>query len=259
MAQPRVSGPTQQLARLAREAHVWLARPDALHDPILLEGYHALLSPEEHERYRRFLREPDRHHFLVSHALVRCALSRYADVRPGAWEFIKGEHDKPEISGPAGAPPLRFNLSHSSGLVACVVCAEIDCGVDVERIGRVKDLAGVAKRILTEGEQRALFSCEGHAREVRFTEYWTLKEAYVKARGIGFQLPLHTVHFELDRGGRTPAITLDEEAGDRAEHWQLALQPADQSHLLAVALRRGAEADREIVVFEEWPEPLHAT
>ena len=244
--------PTRELARLSREAHVWLARPDELRDPVRLERYHALLSPDELERYRRFLREPDRHHFLVSHALVRSALSRYSEVSPASWQFEKGEHDKPELRGPEGAAPLRFNLSHSSGLVACLVCVEADCGVDVERVGRVRDLAGVARRVLSEEEQSALFALEGEARERRFTEYWTLKEAFVKARGLGFQLPLREVRFDL-ADAAAPRISFSEPIDDRPEQWQIALRSVADSHLLALALQRGEAPDREIVIRDEWP------
>ncbi|MBW2272426.1 MAG: 4'-phosphopantetheinyl transferase superfamily protein [Deltaproteobacteria bacterium] len=253
MTHPRAPDPAQEFARLEGEAHVWLARPDEHLDPALLEGYHALLSPEEHERARRFVREPDRHHFLVAHALVRSALSRYAEVRPAAWEFEKGEHDKPEVSGPSGAPPLRFNLSHTSGLVACVICTQIDCGIDVECVGRVKDLAGVAKRVLSEGERRALFAREGPARDIRFTEYWTLKEAYAKARGLGFQLPVRAVRFDFESSAEAPSISFGEDIDDRPEHWQVALQPISDDHRLAVALRRGEGPDRELVLREQWP------
>ena len=67
-----------------REAHVWLADPEAIHEPALVERYLALLGPEEQERYQRLRRERSRREFLLAHVLARVTLSRYAPVPPEA-------------------------------------------------------------------------------------------------------------------------------------------------------------------------------
>ena len=67
----------------------------------------------------------------MAHALARLTLSRYAPVPPEAWSFSLGEHGRPEIEGPSDAGRLRFNLSHTRGMVACAVVRELDIGVDV--------------------------------------------------------------------------------------------------------------------------------
>ena len=64
-------------------------------------------------------------------------LSRYAAVAPADWAFIANVHGRPELlDRPRGVPDLRFNLSHTEGLIACAVTIGREVGVDVEHIGR---------------------------------------------------------------------------------------------------------------------------
>jgi phosphopantetheinyl transferase len=96
-----------------------------------------LMTPEEHERYRRFRFERDRRMFLATRALVRTVLTRYATtVAPGDWRFAAGEHGKPRIAGPAVEPAIHFNLSNTPGLVVCAISiAHEVLGVDAEVSG----------------------------------------------------------------------------------------------------------------------------
>ena len=65
--------------------HVWLVHQDEARDPDLLPRYHALMTPDEAARQRRFMFERGRHEFLLTRALVRTTLSRYAAVAPEDW------------------------------------------------------------------------------------------------------------------------------------------------------------------------------
>lgn len=246
------------LADLETEAHVWLARPDNVLDAQQRTRYLDLLSEAERIRHERFHFEIHRNLFLVSHALLRTSLSRYADVSPEDWQFSEGEFGRPEISAGDGAPVLRFNLSHTEGLAACLVCREIDCGVDVERLNRVKDLDGVARRVFTTAERDDLRSREGDSLQGRFTDYWTLKEAYMKARGKGFQLPPQSFAIRLEECPESvPQLVVPPDFDDRPDEWQLALYPISPGqkpeYRLGVALRTGVGASRRIVVRETVP------
>jgi 4'-phosphopantetheinyl transferase len=61
---------------------LWLAWPDASEDSSLIERYTALVTNEERARARRFHFPRDRHNYVVTPALVRTTLSRYAPVGP---------------------------------------------------------------------------------------------------------------------------------------------------------------------------------
>ena len=125
--------------------HVDLVHPDDPDAWSQHEAYLALLSPEEHDRMARLVFERDRRRFLLTRALVRTMLSRYAGVAPAEWTFIANVHGRPEIlDRPQGVPDLRFNLSHTEGLIACAVTIGREVGVDVEHIQRrlTRDVAG---------------------------------------------------------------------------------------------------------------------
>jgi 4'-phosphopantetheinyl transferase len=199
------------------EAHLFTVRLAEATDPGLLAAYRDLLSDDERARGDRYLFERNRHEHVVAHALKRLCLSRYAGVDPRAWRFVVGERGKPEIAEPASA--LRFNLSHTDGLVACLVAEGIDVGVDVETTARRTDTDAIASRFFAEPEVAALLALPASEHKRRFFEYWTLKEAYIKARGLGLAIPLGDFWFTLAPGA-PPAIGLAPALDDRPERWR---------------------------------------
>src|SRR4051794_8862515 len=96
-----------------------------------------LLSHAEKQRRAAFYFEKHRTEYALSHAIVRLVLSQYAPVRPHEWRFVNGAWGKPEIAAPVLDVPLRFNLSHSNGFIACVAGRVRELGVDVENLNRM--------------------------------------------------------------------------------------------------------------------------
>ncbi len=179
-------------------AHIWYVLPEEIREPELLDRYRELLASDELARHQRFFLGKDRHLFLVAWALVRTTLSRYADVDPRDWTFATNPHGRPQIIGPSGVPPLRFNLSHTPGLIACIVAAERDVGVDVENTRRHTAGPDIARRFFANAEVEALELLPEDRQQEAFFEYWTLKEAYIKAVGVGISLGLGRFSFALD-------------------------------------------------------------
>ncbi len=201
------------------------------------EAYRALLSPDEHERMARLVFERDRRSFLITRALVRTMLSRYAPVRPAAWAFIENVHGRPEIlDRPRGVPDLRFNLSHTDGLIACAVTIGREVGVDVEHTRRrlTHDVAG---RFFAPREVTDLKALPADQQDTVFFDYWTLKEAYIKARGFGLALPLADFAFTLAPPS-APRITFEPSLEDDPATWQFVQDWPTPVHRLALAVRR---------------------
>ncbi|EYF01262.1 4'-phosphopantetheinyl transferase family protein [Chondromyces apiculatus] len=236
-----------------RVAHLWYVFHDDIQDPALLAAYRALMTPEEAERQARFYFPKGRHEHLVTRALVRTTLSRYAPVDPRAWRFIPGDKGRPEIAAPTGIPPLRFNLSHTEGLIACLVTLDTDVGVDVEFIDRPSSTVEIADRFFSPEEVRALHTVPPSGQRDRFFDYWTLKESYIKARGMGLSLPLEQFTFLLGDDGPAAAsrpmrarddlrIAFDPRLVDDPESWQFALWSPSERHRMAAAIRKGRGA-----------------
>lgn len=197
----------------------------------------ALLDDDERERWRRFVFDDDRRQFLLAHAMLRTVLSRYADVPPSAWRFRKNEFGRPEIAVPATAAGLSFNLSHTRGLVACAVTLGRTVGIDVEDLGRPTPTAELAERYFSAFERAELRRLPAERQTERFFELWTLKEAYLKARGVGLSLGLDrcSMHFPL---GDPPTISFAPDFIDDPAAWQFAQFRPTPGHMLAVAVCR---------------------
>ena len=91
--------------------------------------------------------------------------------------------------------PVCFNLSHSGTRVMCAVSSK-DVGCDIEQAGTI-DLT-IAKRFFHESESDVIFSEPDPERQkLLFFRFWTLKESYQKATGLGFSLPLNLFRIRL--------------------------------------------------------------
>jgi 4'-phosphopantetheinyl transferase len=201
------------------------------------QQYLPLLSPDEHVRMARFVFERDRVRFLLTRALVRTTLSRYAPVAPADWQFIANVHGRPElVDRPAGVPDLRFNLSHTEGLIACAVTIGREVGVDVEHVGR-RLTQDIAERFFAPPEVAHLKSLTDEEQERVFFDYWTMKEAYIKARGFGLALPLGDFAFHFS-SERPPVITFEPAMEDDPATWQFQQDWPTPIHRLGLAIRR---------------------
>jgi 4'-phosphopantetheinyl transferase len=220
---------------------LWCYFPELSHDPELLSAHAALMTPDEHERYRRFYFERDRRLFLATRALARTVLSSYFPVAPTDWRFSLDKHGKPYISHPILTPRIHFNLAHTPGLVVCVVSvAHKSIGVDAEMIKGGPDILSLAGSYFSSSERCALRAFPASKQPRLFFAYWTLKESYAKARGDGLSLPLDrfSFHFQED----AIRTVLDPCLDDDAASWDFALLNASSHHIIAVAVKTGGTA-----------------
>ena len=238
----------------ARQAHLWLARPERFTDPAELARYRAMLTDDEREKTDRFRFARDRHTCLITRALVRTTLSRYEDVPPERWRFRTNDHGRPDVSAPAS--PVRFNLSHTDGLIVCLVSRDRKVGVDVEPLERASRWVDLADRFFAPREAAALRRVTAAARPARFLEYWTLKESYIKARGLGLAIPLADFSFDLPaRSAHDIAIRFTPVIDDEPARWQFGLERLESGHLVATAVERGT-GDLIPVILHEAVAPL---
>jgi 4'-phosphopantetheinyl transferase len=213
------------------EVHVWYQPSDSA-TAALSED--AVLSAEERTGRDQLHFLADRRDFALGHDLLRRSLSRYTAVLPHEWQFVKGLNGKPSVRGGA----LSFNLSHTRGLVACSIARFMAVGIDVERVDRIIDIETIARHVFSASEAATLVSARTNAR-TRFIELWTLKEAFVKAVGVGLTLPLDSFSFDLDEDEQYVGFVSP--PGFDASEWQFVLYAPRPDARLAVAAHAAAK------------------
>ena len=132
---------------------------------------------------------------------------------------------------------LSFNLTNTEGLIACLIARDRELGVDVEDTQRRGETVSIADRFFSPSEVKDLHAVPEASKRDRFFDYWTLKEAYIKARGFGLALPLGDFAFRLDPP-RAPTIAFEPALDDDPSTWQFLQEWPTQQHRLALAVRR---------------------
>lgn len=228
------SGGMPRLELAPDEIHLWCAHCDDIRGAELEAAYRRLLSPPERTRQERFHFDRDRHRFLVTRALVRTVLSRYASIRPEDWEFATNPHGRPHIANAeADGTGLTFNVSHSDGLIVLGVARGMRLGVDTEFVSGRTSVLDIAPGFFAPEEVADLQALPGDLQVQRFFEYWTLKESYIKARGEGMSIALDQFGFTLS-GERGVALSTDPRQADAASVWRFQQFRLSPGHLLAV-------------------------
>ena len=178
------------------------------------------LDQNERERWQGYRRAALRREFARCRAALRAVLCQHLGCSNGALAFAASKHGKPfaVVDGtPAG---ISFNVSHSGshGLIAVTPHGRI--GVDVEERRCRPDPDGAIRSAFAPAERAELAAAQGPRKVDLFFALWTMKEALLKARGVG--LALDTSEFEIPfamrRGSRSGVFRF---ADDPTVKWRL--------------------------------------
>jgi 4'-phosphopantetheinyl transferase len=243
--------PPAQLALDPRRIDVWCAFLADIDAARRWRQYPALLDEGERRRARALRRPADRRRHVAARALVRTVLSRYRSPAPQDWRFIADAHGRPQLSPEHQWPELQFNIAHTAGVVVLAVTAGAAVGVDVETSRRRTDTVAL-ERYFAPTERAALEALPAAARRRRFFELWTLKEAYLKARGLGLRLPLAGFAFEYCALAGLQ-IQFTGACPDTPQRWALAQLCLRGRYLLALCAERHAPQPATLALYETVP------
>jgi 4'-phosphopantetheinyl transferase len=230
------------------EIHLWHIYYDAIDDAGLLAQYRALLNPTEKLKETRFHFARDRRRYLVTRASLRSILSRYAPVAPEDWKFRTNDYGRPEIDS-AQVEHLRlvFNISHTHCLIVIGITRGRELGVDVENVLTREVSIEIADRYFAPDEVAALHEVPREGQHYRFFEYWTFKESYIKARGMGLSLPLEKFSFSYPHAGAVE-IAIHADLEDARERWELRQLRPTPEYLVAVCAEIAKEGTSKLIV-----------
>ena len=164
-------------------------------DPGTITAALAALPDTLRERIDRRHDAFDRQRSLAGLALLREGMARFGQDDFALERIILSPHGKPDWPG-----PVRFSISHANELVACAL-AGTPVGLDVEWR---RPMARIPEAGLSPAERAAIAE-----EPARFFDFWTAREAVLKAAG--------------DLGiARLTEVTLDGEQAEYAERrWHL--------------------------------------
>lgn len=153
-----------------------------------LERLIHLLAPGELQAVGQMI-EPHRSRKVLARAALRIVVSRYLGLTPDAVHFGDGPYGKPALARDMPASALEFNLSTSGGCCLVAVSRNGPVGIDIEAVAPIPHADRLARRFFSAPESVAQQA--GDAGDVRtFLRFWTAKEAYVKALGVGLSMSL---------------------------------------------------------------------
>ncbi len=202
-----------------REIHVWTLSLDIAEERFReLEKF---LSPTEIDRAEGYRVPGPRRRFVAARGMLREMLGHYLGVEPLRVGLDVNPWGKPILAGgaiPTGkTPSLHFNLAHS-GELAVYAFGHHPLGVDVEQIRPLRNLDGMVRKSLSPVEQEAFYSIPPEQRLEIFFTTWARKEAYMKARGMGFHLSPKDFDVTVSPGERFEILRDAQYAGN-LEDW----------------------------------------
>lgn len=228
----------------ARRIDLWHVLLDEAADQTLFDDYRSLLSHDELQRLQRFTHAESRRLFLVGRGLLRKTLSQYTGHDPRGLEFSYNAHGKPSLKTPVERP-LEFSVSHTGGLAVCAVALDDPLGVDVERDRTVSNPLEIARRFFAPAEATALEKLPVDRRGAAFIELWTLREAFVKARGVSLMTRPADFAFSLS-ADREATVSFSESSEERPGDWQFFQFRLATDYRVAVAVNRPASEKQTI-------------
>ncbi len=252
--------------------HIWRvslglsphAVPSAAVSSAEVQRLRDILSADELVRADRFRFGEHRVRFIVARGMLRVILGRYLNQSPECLQFRYGPYGKPALEPleafdggrVVGKPPLpsspidlgallHFNVSHSQDMVLYALAWDRPVGIDLESVSRyVRDrdaatnhpLERLVARFFSPSEQEAFRKLPPAQKPRAFFRCWTRKEAYMKARGRGFTLPLQA--FEVSVTPGEPARLLNDSHDPQAvANWTLRDLDPGHGYVAAVAAR----------------------
>ena len=169
------------------ELHIW--RYTVNEKDYVAEQTNSILSMEETEKSKRFVREEHTIDYVCNHRFVRNVLAAYLNILPSEIKFSITDLGKPFIENVG----LFFNVSHSKNQALLAISKDAEVGVDIEYMKDLQDAITFSNYSFSEKEKAMICKNQQIDKDVLFT-FWTFKEAYIKATGTGLSVDISKIN-----------------------------------------------------------------
>ncbi len=126
--------------------------------------------------------------YVAAHGRLRDILAQYLPQSPANIHIKKAALGKPYL---ADYPELAFNLSHTGNSMAVAVAKNCQIGIDIEQCKHRTSLAALVHKCFSDEEATHWQQLPEAEQQRAFYQFWTRKEAFVKATGLGITVGLH--------------------------------------------------------------------
>lgn len=135
------------------------------------------LSLEEIQRSNNFLFERDRNSYLARRKYLKIILSKYLLTHPRNIQINYSRYEKPFIKD----FQIHLNISHSMTKSVIATHKKGPIGIDIEDIQTTQNISELLKYFASDLEQKWVNDSRKD-----FYLLWTIKEAILKYKGVGF-------------------------------------------------------------------------
>lgn len=177
--------PSTSIKLLKNDLHVWCVVLSSK-SSVISTQFEKYLSESEIYRMNRFRFDSDKARFRIARGVLRKILAQYLEILPNELNFHYTKYGKPYIKN----HDLHFNISHSHNIILYAISKQYPVGIDVEFCKPDIDCLAVAEQFCSPHEYKELLQLPLNIRANRFYQYWTRKEAFVKAMGLGLYYSL---------------------------------------------------------------------
>ena len=174
------------------EVRVYIAETEALNDEQIFQRLYEKASNKRQKKIDRLTNRQDKILSLAAECLLAFATKEF-----GLENILikEDENGKPYIED----ADVCFNLSHSGKRVMCAI-GRHEVGCDVQKI-KSADIK-LAERFFAKSEYESIMKEKEDDRQKLFFRFWTLKESFAKAVGLGLKMPFNSFCIELLNGVR---------------------------------------------------------
>lgn len=203
------------------------------------EEFNNLLDPVELDRAERFRFPQDQERFILGHGFLRSILANYLQRDGSLIRLARGPFGKPYLE----RKDLHFNFSDTKDAILVAFVTGHDIGADIETMAREVDHAAVSEHYFTPPEVTLINGAGDRAKQT-FLEFWTRKEAVLKASGVGIMDDLRSLRVDAQENHVT--ITHDAMRSMAAPAYFVHSFTMGADHLISVA---SPEVMQELVVW----------
>lgn len=225
---------------------VWMLRSENICRQTHLPEFESFLTEQERGKAHSFRSGALRENYIVTRGFTKWVLAQGEGVNLPADIILKqDEWGRPYIK--SLGVNFDFNVSHCDGLVVVALSPNGSIGIDVEAVDPGVDLS-IGQSYFCPEEGAQLNDLPDQDKPARFFEFWTLKEAYLKALGVGLSAGLQTISFDLTKMPGL-GVQFPDQGPECGRSWSFDLYDVEQWKIALCLEKATTHTD---VPFYEW-------